>query len=249
MVAESKELMVLADTAISGIENLVVATVEQRTDVAYKLKVIKGFRKQLEDARVSEKEPHLAASREVDAKYKPVQARLEQADKAIQGLMLSFDNEQARLVAVEQARLQEIARQEQAKLAAQAAEVESKAREKAEALRKEAEAAVAAGRAEEAAKLAARAQATEDKAEAKAGEIELRAAQVIVPIISNNKVKISGQSTIETWFATVVDASVLPREWLVPDQSALDAFAKISKGVKTIPGVVFDSRKAIRSGS
>lgn len=249
MGSDSKNLTALADTAVARIATLVVTTVEERTQVAYELKVIQGFRKELEDARVAEKEPHLLASREVDAKYKPVQARLERANQACQRLMLTFDAEQERLRLAEQARLQEIARQEQARLAAAAAEIERKAQEKAVALRKEAEAAAAAGRAEEAAKLAARAQVTEDKAEAKATELAQRADTVIVPILAQQAVKVSGQSTMETYYYEVTDISLVPREWMIINDKALTAHAKNTKGLVPIPGIVIRSKRSIRSGS
>lgn len=249
MDTKNQELVTLADTAIARISALKVTTVEERTQVAYELKVVQGFRKELEDARVAEKEPHLNASREVDAKYKPVQDRLRFANEVCQKLMLTFDTEQARLHAAEQARLQEIALREQARFAAQAAEVERKAREKAEALRKEAEAAIAAGHPEEAAKLAARAQATEDKAEAKAGELVQRADTVIVPILAQQSVKISGQSTLETFYYEVVDAGLIPRVWMIPNDKALSAHARNTKGLVPIPGIAIHSKSSIRSGS
>lgn len=46
-------------------------------------------------------------------------------------------------------------------------------------------------------------------------------------------------STGTTWKARVVDVTIVPRAYLVPDQKALDAVARESKGQEKIAGVEF----------
>lgn len=58
---------------------------------------------------------------------------------------------------------------------------------------------------------------------------------VTVPIIA----KAEGTSAAKIWKARVVDPAKVPREWMIVDQKALDAFAKSTKGTKQIEGVEF----------
>ena len=46
-------------------------------------------------------------------------------------------------------------------------------------------------------------------------------------------------STGTTWKARVVDITLVPRAYLLPDQKALDAVARETKGAEKIPGVEF----------
>lgn len=51
--------------------------------------------------------------------------------------------------------------------------------------------------------------------------------------------KAAGVSMREVWRAKVVDLNKVPREYLIVNQSALDALAKATKGQMNIPGVEF----------
>ena len=68
-----------------------------------------------------------------------------------------------------------------------------------------------------------------------------QAASVIAPVVQVASVApvVSGQSVRKTWTAKVVDAALVPREWMVVNQSALDAFARSTKGAVKVPGVEF----------
>lgn len=244
---DAQELMAQAESVI--VAPLVIRDGNDYVTAADKLKIIKGFSKGWEDMRTKLKAPILEAGRQIDALFKPAQERLASTEKTIKTAMLDYDREQEKIRAAEQARLQEIARKEQERLAALAAETERKAKEKADALRKEAEAAAAAGRAEEAAKLAAKAQSTEDKAESRAQQLNLSAAHVITPIVPATQIKIAGQSKIETWKHRVVDASLVPREYMIVNDSALANVARATKGAIQIPGVEFYHEQSIRSGT
>lgn len=58
----------------------------------------------------------------------------------------------------------------------------------------------------------------------------------------------AGVATRKLWRAEVTDASLVPREWLIPDQAALDGFAKATKGAKEIPGVRFYAEDSLAIG-
>jgi hypothetical protein len=117
-------------------------------------------------------------------------------------------------------------------------------------LRRQAEEAEAAGRAEEAVKLAAQAAKVEEKAAAKAESLEERAACVVAPVIQREMPKIAGQRETETWHFEIKDPSVIPSAFMTPDEVKIgklvrsmksDAQAVLGKGVRVY------SRKGLAS--
>lgn len=58
--------------------------------------------------------------------------------------------------------------------------------------------------------------------------------------------KQEGLAISETFFAVVVDFKALPDEYKLANQSMLDKVAKATKGKAAIPGVKFESKKAVR---
>lgn len=89
--------------------------------------------------------------------------------------------------------------------------------------------------AEEMARIAAEAEA--------AGDEETAAEAVAIAAVTEATVteapKAAGVSMREVWRAKVVDLNKVPREYLIVNQSALDALAKATKGSINIPGVEF----------
>jgi len=68
-----------------------------------------------------------------------------------------------------------------------------------------------------------------------------QAAAVIAPVVQVASIApvVVGQSVRKTWTAKVVDAAIVPREWLVVNEKALDSFAKSTKGAVKVAGVEF----------
>ena len=121
----------------------------------------------------------------------------------------SWKREQERKAQEEQDRLRRIA--------------EEKARKEREALEARAEKAIASGK--------------EEKAEAlleKAEQVE-----AIVPTVAPNFSKIKGDTTRNLWRAEVIDLSLLPRDYMLPDMQTLNALARAKKSESNIPGVKF----------
>jgi hypothetical protein len=58
--------------------------------------------------------------------------------------------------------------------------------------------------------------------------------------------KPEGQSYVENWQATVVDASLVPRDFLIPDLVAIGKYAKLMKGKASMPGVTFEDVGSVR---
>jgi len=78
-----------------------------------------------------------------------------------------------------------------------------------------------------------------------------QAAAVIAPVVTVAAVTpvIAGQSVRKTWKARVVNAALLPREYTLPNQQALDAFAKATKGAIPLSGVEFYEESTLASSS
>ena len=91
-----------------------------------------------------------------------------------------------------------------------------------------------------------------EKAAAKLKTPELReqrleeAAALVAPAVPVAPVeKVAGASGTSTWKAEVIDMAALPKEWCLPNQKALDAHARSTKGQIHIPGVRFTEVKGL----
>ncbi|MBU0579483.1 hypothetical protein KJ628_05975, partial [Patescibacteria group bacterium] len=87
------------------------------------------------------------------------------------------------------------------------------------------------------------------KAQEKADQRALEAETVevsIVPVIAQPQAP-KGASYREQWSAEVVDISLVPREYMIPNQSALDKIAMATKGTIAILGVRFLSKTVMSS--
>jgi len=112
------------------------------------------------------------------------------------------------------------AREEEARLA-------DLAKKEAERLKEEAKDAEFAGNTQEALELEQQAEQTE----------------TLVPTVAANVQKVAAVAMKTYWSAEVSDLSLVPREFMVVDMVKLNALAKATKGVSTIPGVRFVSRQ------
>lgn len=169
------------------------------------------------------------------------------ADKIAREKLATWQREQERLAKIEADRLAAIERE---RLEAERAERMRLAEiERAELVRVENERRAAAEKARQEAIEAAKA-AKDKQALAAAKAIVVPPVAQIAPIEVEAPVgsvyvapapppKVAGFSRRTTWKAEVVDAAKLPREYLIPNQAALDGLAKATKGSVAIPGVRF----------
>lgn len=73
------------------------------------------------------------------------------------------------------------------------------------------------------------------------------AASATVPVIAQSTVpKVAGVATFTDYKFEIVDAKLLPREWLIPNVDAIKNYAKAMKGQGTIAGVRFYDEKRVR---
>jgi hypothetical protein len=171
--------------------------------------------------------------------------RLDSFEKAGKQAILVYDQAQKDKAEVERRRLQaiedETKRKERERISQEAArqrQIEEEARKRADEARRAAEAASAAERA----RLLKEAEAADRKAAAanvKAEQKQEEAAAAIPTTIevATSTVKQAGESKSVTWKARVIDANLVPREWLIPDEMAINTFVRATKGLKQIPGV------------
>lgn len=105
---------------------------------------------------------------------------------------------------------------------------DEKARKERERIEAQAEKARAAGKEE-------KAEALQEKAEAVAP----------AAVVVESRIQDTAQSVKRTWKARIIDANAVPREWCIPDEKALDAFANSTKGMKPVAGVEFFEEKSL----
>lgn len=225
-----------------------VTTAQQYADAGEQLKAIKAKYKELDEQRREITKPLDAAKkRAMDFFSKPLDF-LTRAESAIKRGMIAFSEEQERIRREEQRKAEEAAQKERDRLAKIAAEAEAKARAEQDRLRREAESAAAAGRAAEAAKLAAQAAKVEEKAAVRAEVMEQRTAAVVAPVIHREPPKVTGVSAREVWKFEVTDATAVPREYMVPDETKIRKVVNALKGDTQIAGVKVWAEKSLAAG-
>jgi len=99
----------------------------------------------------------------------------------------------------------------------------------------------------------ARLEARADKADAvgnadKAAALAQQAALTMAPVIRTEPPKIAGQSVREVWQFQIEDAALLPREYLMPDESKIRRYVTAMKADAKVAGVRIWSEKRIASG-
>ena len=182
------------------------------------LKNVKAAQKKVKEFFSPLKATAKAAHSAVCAGEREMLAPLTEAESGVKRKMLAWQQEQER-----------IARERERKLQAQA---EAKARKERERLEKRAAAAVEKGQIE------------------KAESLEDKAAEVIAPVVhvESEAPKVEGIKYRVTWRARVTREEDVPRQWLIVDDKALQAFARATKGSKSVAGVEFYSEKTMAAG-
>ena len=242
-----------------------VRSAAERADVYKFVQAVKAKRKAIVDYFADMKEAAHSAWKKVVAAEKAETDKLDAFEVAAKRAILGFDKAEEEKRIAEQRRLQAIAdekaRKEREKAEQEAArqrQIEEEARKKADEARRLAEAAGAA----EKERLLKEAQAAERAAAAANAKAEAKAEQaasVAAPVIEVAKTieKQKGESTKTTWKGRLIDINLVPKEYLViiianiPKvvlESAINVFARATKGNVPIPGIEFypDSNLSMR---
>ena len=202
------------ETWATGLE---VKTPDEHDKALSRLKEIKGIRSRVVEFFAPSKSAALEAHRAVVASERAFTDRLDRAEATVKPKLLAYQRDEEEKRLAEQRRLQSIAdekaRREQEKLAAQAAKAEASGKtEKAEALRE-------------------------------------AAATVEAPVIAvASRVETKGSSIRMTWKGEVIDMAALiaaaapgtvAASFIEVNQSAVDAFARSTRGGVVVMGVRF----------
>jgi len=83
----------------------------------------------------------------------------------------------------------------------------------------------------------------------KAEEVKQQAETIITPILANDTVKVAGISKMKVWKYRITNESLIPREYLIPNEKMLTQIAKSTKGALKIPGVEFYCEETIAAKS
>ena len=234
-------------------KSIVITSSEQCVEVFHMLKSLKSTRQRIVDFFSDPKSKAHAAWKSIVAKEKSFTDRIDAVEKVGKRAIAIWDEAEQKRVEQERIRLQRIAdeqaRKEREKLQAEEARQRAIADEKrkiAERARKDAEEASGAER-EKLLKAATAAENRANTAETKADENADIAQTVIAPVVNieATEQKIDGKSTRKTWKVKIVNVDLIPREYMVPNEKALDALAKASKGLIKIPGVEFYAETTI----
>jgi len=87
--------------------------------------------------------------------------------------------------------------------------------------------------------------AREEGKENKAEQYEEKSAEVIAPVAQESTEKPKGVSYITRWTGAVINPSILPREYMIPDYSKINKICQATKGTLPIQGVKISSSKTV----
>jgi len=192
-----------------GIQQLVVNSPESYIVAGETLKTVKGIRAELEAACRPEIDARHKAHKDALKQFNDGDGPLATIENTLKRALLSWDQEQERLRRKEQERLQAIA--------------DAEAKRQAEEARLQ-----AAIDAEEA-----------GDTEGSKAILEAPPAPVMAPpvVLATTTPKVSGLSTRQNWKFQIVDASLIPREYLVPDEKKIGGVVRALKDQTKIPGI------------
>lgn len=214
-----------AEKTLGVVQAARITTPEECQAAVDMTREIKAKAKRLEDLRLSMTRPLDETKKAIMDFFRAPAETLAKAEAALKGSITTFQQEQQRLAAEaekERQRLQEIERQRL-----------EKERQEAEALLAQAEEAAATGDSAKAEQLEAQAMATQQAA-----------GPISVPVVAAPE-KPRGASIRKVWKCRVVNAKLVPPEFTIPNEKALDAYAKSMKENASLPGCEFYSEDSV----
>jgi hypothetical protein len=218
---KTEELEVVQDVSALCKKTEIKILNQEVYDAATEITVqIKKRYKELDERRKSITKPMDAQKKAVMDVYNPALKLLEDSEKTLKKAMLDYIEEQDHKAKLEQKRLQDL---EDKRVADEKKKLEARIE-----------------RAKESGK-------TEKVEELEAKKEEVVSASV--PIIAPQYKVPEGQSFKDNWKAIVINANLVPREWCIPNEKALNDFAKSTKGTIQIAGIEFKNEKILNQRS
>jgi hypothetical protein len=187
-----------------------ISSSEQLQVVGTEVLRIKDVRKQVQELFADPKKQAHETHKSICEAEKKLLDPLDQAEKAYNQMILNYNREQQRLLALEQERIRK--------------EAEAKAEVERQAKLKEAEAAMDNGA---------------DLSQIEEMMAEAETVIPIVPIIQTAQSIPVGLNIKQNWTWECIDINLVPREYLMLDEKKLNAQAKATKDTVKVPGIRF----------
>lgn len=211
------------------------------------LQIITKSLKQLNDERERILKPIRESQQAVTALFKGAIEVRTNARDTLKRAMTDYADEVERQARERAAQQRALAEAEARRQREEAAAAQRKADEQAAKLRAEAEAARQAGDAKAAQRMEKRAEAAVERAEEKqqAAQVAEQAAAAPIAVRPAEAPKADGVHYRTTWKARVIDAALIPREYLMVDEAALAKLASAEKDKAAVPGVEFYAERTL----
>lgn len=219
LTPEAQELIAFASTFLGTAQAVKITTPEEAQAAVDQTRAIKDCAKTIEEVRKSFTVPLDEQKKAYMDVFRPAVEVLEKSESLLKSAILAFQQEERRKAQEAEAERRRLQAEEDARL--------RKEQEDAQALLKQADEAAAAGDITKAEELEERAQA-------------IQTATVYVPVTPiAAPVKPKGAATKQVWKCRVVDPALVPAEYKVINEKALDAYAKAMKENAKLPGCEF----------
>ncbi len=216
---EAQELIAFSQTFLTTVEAIRITSPEEAQATVEQLRIIKETAKAIDDTRKEYTKPLDEQKQMYMELFRPAADVLAKAEKIGKGALGEWNKEQRRLVAIEIENQRKSQETERLRLAEE--------QKKADALLAEADEAAASGDTQ-----------TAEALESQAAAIQETAVSCPVVRISAPE-KPQGSSVRKIWKSRVVNAALVPDEYKIINQKALDAYAIAMKSEAKIPGVEF----------
>ena len=240
---ETQELIHEASDLLAAAKAIQVKDAEGYKKAGAFFASIKTKIKEVEAERTKRVKPLNDTVKLINSDFKAITEQLEAVLKVVEVPMLAFQREEDR----KRREAEDAARKERERIEAEArAKAEEERRKLEQALKEAEEARKAAAVADpfEAALAEEQAEESEREAEAARRAIEnsiREAAMAKQAVVADAPVKVTaaGTSLRKTWKFRVVDAALIPRQYLIPDEQTLGLIARTDKETASIPGIEF----------
>lgn len=199
-----------ATSALEMAQAYTIDSPQVRDLAARELTKIKGLQKAVEETRKGITQPIDAAKKAVMDLFRAPTTYLDQAEVLLKKAITTYDREQERKRIEEQAKAEELARQERAEMEARAAAAAAAAEAEAQEIQRKAQAAAAAGDVEAAARLNSEAESRVEQGAAEAATLQQTATLITAPVVASIP-QTKGVSTRMVWKAEVTDKLALVR--------------------------------------
>lgn len=198
--------------------DLIISSQEDYETASVALREVKSRYKELEGQRKEITSPLDDAKKRVMDLFRAPLDLLSKAESLLKQKMIGYTDEQEKKAEEERKRLQKLA--------------EAEAEKERKKLEAKIERAIASGKT--------------DKVETLQEEKE-KVQPIIIPFVPPQIDTPRGVSYREKWTAKVINFKLLPDEYKLPNQAALDKIGQATKGSISIPGVEFSSEKILAS--